>query len=123
MSFKIGYCFNAKARAAISPLQGQHLTVTLGPGDAACAVRRYAPTSYQRMNPASPGYGISVAHQNDKATPLAGQEPGRALVIDEHGPLRKGSGFGKTDELKRIDTEIDATGQCNVEVPGDQCRT
>jgi hypothetical protein len=108
------------ARLFVRPLQRQALPAGLGAGHAAVAVRRHPPAEELRVDGAPLGDGVFRAHQHDEAAALAGEEAVGFPVVHPHPFFREGRTFCKADQLERIEAEIDAAGQGDVEVTVEQ---
>jgi hypothetical protein len=64
-----------------------------------------------------------MAHQYYKAATLARQKTFGPLVVHAHLLRRKRADFREANQLKRIQTQINATGDRHVEITGREQRT
>ena len=63
---------------------------------------------------------VFVAHQHDEAAAFAGEEAVRLLVVHPHALLRERRALREADQLERIEREIDAARERDVEVAVDE---
>src|SRR5262249_49505186 len=83
---------------------------------ASVAVRGNSPAAQHGIRRMMMRYCIFMAHENNHAAAFAGPESGRASIKHPHLLGSKGSQFGKSGKLKRIETEINAAGNGNINI-------
>ena len=118
VSFAIRNGVDAETRAPIRAPHGFELSVRLGPRDAAAAVGGNSPAADDRIHAAALRQRIFVTHERDKSAAFARPESRRAPVEDAHFIGGQRAGFGKADQFKRVEAEIDATRERDIEITG-----
>ena len=115
--FEVGDCLDPESRSLISPAQGQELPLDLGARQPPLAVRREPPAADHRDHPSTLRQRIRQTHQHHHATAFTGPEAGRSSVVDPHRISSQGPGLGEAHELERVEAQINAAGQRDIEIP------
>ncbi len=105
----------------VGAIHGQPLTIGPGPGEPARTVRRSSPAGEPGVGAQPGAFGLLGTHQRHHAAALAGQEPGGRIVVNPHPIHRQRAGSRETDELERVEAEVHAPREGEVEVPVEQC--
>lgn len=100
--------------------QGQPVAARLGAGDASLPVGGDAPSRDRRVAAQAGRAGVLLTHQHDHAAALAGPESVGAAVVHAHLGPGEGAGLGEADDLERVDGQVDAPGDGDVEIPAQQ---
>ena len=105
---------NRIARALVGLPQRPDLALDFRRGETARAIRGIAPAADQGVDRTPGGARLLFAHEHYNAAALAGQHPGRALVVGTDIIGSQRSRLGKTDNLKRVEAYIHAARQGEV---------
>ena len=87
-------------------------------GRDACAspVRRNTPAMEYRVNVIIVSFGIFQTFKNSKAATLTRNKAAPPAVVNRHVLFGQGIGFCKTDKLKRIQTDVNASCQRQIQI-------
>ncbi len=100
----------------VRPVQRQELAVGVGHGHVGLGRGRRAPAGDLGVHRQAGQAGVGRSHQHDHAAAFPGQEPGGARVVDAHVAPGQGAGLGQPDQLERVEAEVHAAGQGDVEI-------
>jgi len=100
--------------------QRQRLSARVRPGQAPGPVRGRCPAGQPRVDTKSAPLCLVGAHEGDDSASLPRKEARRLLVIHAHLTVGERAEAGKADHLKRVQRQVDATGEGEVELAGEQ---
>ncbi len=100
----------------VGTLEGQQLAVRVRGQHIPQAGGRDAPADDLRVDGHVGAPGVGRPHQGQHPAPLAGQEPGRAGVVDPHPPAGQDAGLGQGTELEGVQADVDPAGQDEVQL-------
>ena len=106
--------------AIVRAPQGQGLAVHGRCGDAALSVRRDAPTVQDRVDVVTVPFGIIQPLHDDEAAALTGKKTVSCAVVDFHVRVGQRTHFGEPYELERVEADVDAARQRDIDVAGAQ---
>ena len=111
VAFEVGDRLDSEPGSPIGAAQGQELPLDLGAREPPVTVRRDPPAADDRDDPSALGQRVGQPHEHDDAAAFARPEAGRSGVVDPHRVLGQGAGLGETDQLERVEAQVDAARQ------------
>ncbi len=106
------------ACALVGTVEGQQLAVRVGVHHIELAGGGDAPADDLGVDRHVRGPGIGRPHQGQHPATLAGQEPGRAGVIDPHRTAGQDARLGQGTELEGVQADIHPASQDEVQLAG-----
>ena len=105
-------------RAVVCAPERQGLAVDRWRGNAALSVGRNAPSVQNRVDVVAVSLGVGEPLHDDETAALAGKEAIAGAVVDLHVGIGERAHLGEAHQLERIEADVDATGQRDVDVAG-----